>query len=811
MSEIRIGIPIISGKEWMGGVIYIEQLVKAISSVSINKKIYLVVTNETLYSFNLHRQFASLLTGVIFMGEVTKEVQNQIENFVYCKNIDELFNVIDFYFPSFVPLPDKCFGAWIPDFQHKYLPDLFSKKMIVERDQMFSNLAKLSKIVVLSSKEVEKDFRKFYPDSQAITRVLHFHSLPTEDWYTLEPQHVQRKYNLPDNFIICCNQFWKHKNHELLFTAIARLKETGQNINLVCTGVKTDYRFQHYFSHLENIIKKNNIQDSIYILGHIPRVDQIQLIRRSKFLVQPSLFEGWSTVVEDARTLGKPILLSDLPVNHEQSPRYGVYFKRNDLNDLINKIAYLANNSESGPDIESEKIAKIEALKLIKDYAETFQDIANEAIKLHSNNNKLNDIPSISSNESIEVHIHTEEHPLVSIITPSFNQRNFISETIQSVLQQDYSKIEHIIIDGGSTDGTVELLKEFRQKDTRFHFISESDRGQSHAINKGLKIANGEIIGWLNSDDTYLPGAVGKAVEAFRNNPNWGTVYGNAYITDEMNRVIRPYPTEKVDVNSLFHSCSISQPAAFIRKNLFQLLQGVNEDLQFCMDYDLWIRIAKTGHQLGYINEFLANSRWHQSSKTGSHLVDIGLPEIIKTNLEHFGSVSKVWINHFLEHYWSQGVFWYLNLFKKFNIIGNTPKLKSSNRYTDLWVPPHFRVTINVDQTMPLNNLILKGNNLSFHQLNYGIYVDGQLIENHTVKHGPFLLDIPINSNYTECIIEVISKENMIPSNLSNSLDNRSLSFLVEEILPLSVQENKFYEEFQKGPKNIVQWVNENL
>ena len=811
MSEIRIGIPIISGKEWMGGVIYIEQLVKAISSVSINKKIYLVVTNETLYSFNLHKQFASLLTGVIFMGEVTKEVQNQIENFVYCKNIDELFNVIDFYFPSFVPLPDKCFGAWIPDFQHKYLPDLFSKKMIVERDQMFSNLAKLSKIVVLSSKEVEKDFREFYPDSQAITRVLHFHSLPTEDWYTLEPQHVQRKYNLPDNFIICCNQFWKHKNHELLFTAIARLKETGQNINLVCTGVKTDYRFQHYFSHLENIIKKNNIQDSIYILGHIPRVDQIQLIRRSEFLVQPSLFEGWSTVVEDARTLGKPILLSDLPVNHEQSPRYGVYFKRNDLNDLINKIAYLANNSEPGPDIESEKIAKIEALKLIKDYAETFQDIANEAIKLHSNSNKLNSIRPIVANESIKEHINTTEQPLVSIVTPSFNQSKFISETIQTVLQQDYLNVEHIVIDGGSTDGTLEILKAFSENDKRFRFISEPDRGQSHAINKGLEMANGEIIGWLNSDDTYLPGAVGKAVEAFKNNPNWGIVYGNAYITDEMNKVIRPYPTEKVDINSLFHSCSISQPAAFIRKNLFQALNGVNEDLQFCMDYDLWIRIAKSGNQLGYIEDFLANSRWHQNSKTGSHLVDIGFPEIIKTSLKHFGTVSKTWINHFLENYRSQGVFWYLSLFKKFNIFGNTPKVKSSNRYSDLWVPPYFRIAVDTNQQFPLKILLLKGINLAFNQLHCEVYVNGQLIKNHISKHGTLLIEVSINSTQSECIIEIISKENMIPSNLGNSPDTRSLSFLVEEILPLSDKEYQFYREFQKGSESAMKWIDKNI
>ncbi|WP_129709809.1 glycosyltransferase [Priestia megaterium] len=811
MNEIKIGIPIISGEEWIGGVIYVEQLIKAISSVSSKKKIYLIVTNETFYSFNLHKQLIPSLTGVIFMGEVTKEIQNHIVDFIYCRNIDELFSIIDFYFPSFIPLKNKCFAAWIPDFQHRYLPELFSKQMIDARDQMFSDLAELSKVVVLSSKEVEKDFKKFYPDSQAITRVLHFHSLPVEEWYTVEPRNIQKKYNLPDNFIICCNQFWKHKNHELLFKAIARLKKSHQNINLVCTGAKTDYRFQHYFSHLENVIRKNNIQDSVYILGHIPRNDQIQLIRRSKFLIQPSLFEGWSTVVEDARTLGKPILLSDLTVNQEQSPKYGVYFKRNDLNDLINKIGYLANASQPGPNIEREKVAKMEALELIKDYAETFQTIANETIKIHNNSSELNIIPSITTSQSTTVHINTAEHPLVSIITPSFNQSRFILETIQTVLQQDYLNVEHIVIDGGSTDGTLEILKTCSENDARFRFISEPDRGQSHAINKGLKIAKGEIIGWLNSDDTYLPGAVSKVVEAFRNHPNLGVIYGNAYITNEMNKVIRPYPTEKVSIESLFHSCSISQPAAFIKKNVFQALNGVDENLQFCMDYDLWIRVAKSSHPLGYIEEFLANSRWHESSKTGSHLVDIGFPEIIKTNLKHFGSVSITWINHFLEYYWNQGVFWYLNLFKRFDILGDSPKVQSSNRYSDLWAPPHFFVTIDTSKKFPLEKLLLKGNNMAFNPLHLQAYMDSKLVNTYVIEHGDFLIDIPINSNQTRCTIEVKSKENMIPAVISNSSDTRSLSFLAEEIIPLSNLEEQFYEEFNKGPKYVVRWMSENF
>lgn len=812
MVGIKIGIPIISGEDWMGGVIYIEQLIKAIVSQSTNQEIYLIVKEETLSSFHLHKQIIPEIQGIIFLGVDTESIEERVETFIHCENFDELFNIIDFYFPSFEPLVNKCFASWIPDFQHKYLPHLFSKQMINARDKMFSDLAKYSPVVVLSSKEVEKDFKKFYPDSHARTRVLHFHSLPDEQWYEINPQEVQEKYNLPNDFIICCNQFWKHKNHELLFKAIAKLKHMGQKVNLVCTGAKTDYRFQHYFSYLENMIKENNIQDSVYILGHIPRGDQIQLIRRSRFLIQPSLFEGWSTVVEDARALGKKILLSDLPVNYEQSPMQGVYFKRRDLNDLISKIIYLFNTSQLGPNRESEKIAKVESMKLIKKYVQNFHVIANETIKIHKSNDLSKNISPITVSEGVvKMPAHTEEYPLVSIITPSFNQSRFILETIQTVLQQDYPSVEHIVIDGGSTDGTLEILKKWSENDARFRFISESDRGQSHAINKGLKMAKGEIIGWLNSDDTYLPGAVSKVVEAFRNHPNLGVIYGNAYITNELNEVIRPYPTEKVNLESLFHSCSISQPAAFIKKNVFQILNGVDENLQFCMDYDLWIRVAKSGHSLGYIEEFLANSRWHESSKTGSHLVDIGFPEIIKTNLKYFGSVSITWINHFLEHYWNQGVFWYLNLFKRFDILGDSPKVQSSNRYSDLWAPPHFFVTINITKKYPLKKLLVKGNNIAFNQLHLQVYMNSKLVNTYVIEHGDFLINIPINSNQTECTIEVKSKENMIPAVISNSSDTRSLSFLAQEIIPLSNLEEQFFEEFNKGPKYVVRWMCENF
>lgn len=384
MNKTKIGIPLIGSSEWMGGVTYVELLVKAArcSSLSNNINLFLIVKQESLSSLKLHSDFLHYFSGVIFVGDSPASAGNYLNEFIHCENIDEVFKKVDFCFPFFTKSQQKCFAAWIPDFQHRYLPNFFSRQELKIRDQHYTDIANFSKVVVLSSKDAEKDFKKFYPHSKSVTRVLNFHTLPIEEWFKPDPIDIQKKYHLPDDFIICCNQFWKHKNHELLFKAILKLKKSGYRINLVCTGAKNDYRFKNYFSQLNNFVNKNNLQDRIHILGLIPRNDQIQLIRKSKFLIQPSLFEGWSTVVEDARALGKTILLSDLSVNYEQSPKYSTYFKRNNLNDLVNKILLLSKTFEPGPNFNREKDAKMDSLKLIEEYGDNFIKIAYETIKL---------------------------------------------------------------------------------------------------------------------------------------------------------------------------------------------------------------------------------------------------------------------------------------------------------------------------------------------------------------------------------------------------------------------------------------------
>lgn len=203
--------------------------------------------------------------------------------------------------------------------------------------------------------------------------------------------------------------------------------------------------------------------------------------------------------------------------------------------------------------------------------------------------------------------------PCVSIVTPSFNQGQYIEETLRSVLLQGYPNIEYIVIDGGSTDNTVDVIKKYEQ--FLSFWVSEPDSGQAHAINKGWKRARGDIFAWLNSDDVYLPGSVAKAVSYLGKNQHVGLVYGEGYHIAEDGRIIERYPTESFDVKRLGDTCYICQPTTFIRRTVVEDTGSLNESLRFCLDYDFWIRISKR-HNVGHLSEYLAKSRLHEQCKT---------------------------------------------------------------------------------------------------------------------------------------------------------------------------------------------------
>lgn len=203
----------------------------------------------------------------------------------------------------------------------------------------------------------------------------------------------------------------------------------------------------------------------------------------------------------------------------------------------------------------------------------------------------------------------------VSIITASLNQGQFIERTVLSVLEQDYPNIEYIVMDGGSTDNTVEIL--MKKYEDRLIWRSEPDKGQSDAINKGLRMSTGDIVAYLNSDDTYKAGAVSRVAEVFRQNPNIDLVYGDCDIIDENEQkigVFQGVPTSFRKMLCTGRAC-IPQQTAFWRKSVIENISYFDESFHFAMDTDFFIRILKRYKSL-YVPINYANHRWHRFSKS---------------------------------------------------------------------------------------------------------------------------------------------------------------------------------------------------
>lgn len=243
-----------------------------------------------------------------------------------------------------------------------------------------------------------------------------------------------------------------------------------------------------------------------------------------------------------------------------------------------------------------------------------------------------------------------QDFPLVTIVTPSYNQGRFIEETILSVLNQDYPNIEYIVMDGGSTDNTYDILKKYSGRITWF---SEKDKGQTDAINKGLRLAKGEILAYLNSDDTYLPGAVTRAVQYLTfENPDSPFVYGEGYHITAEGTIIERYPTEPFNFQHLAETCFICQPTTFWKRDVIEKIGLFDEELHYAMDYDYWIRIAKHYGTLGYISDYLANSRLYQETKTMSKRLEAHA-EILNVIRKQYGrgNIPSTWIYAYAHMY----------------------------------------------------------------------------------------------------------------------------------------------------------------
>ena len=224
---------------------------------------------------------------------------------------------------------------------------------------------------------------------------------------------------------------------------------------------------------------------------------------------------------------------------------------------------------------------------------------------------------------------------LVSIITPSYNQAVFLERTILSVLNQTYPEIEYFIVDGGSQDDSVNIIH--RYEDRLKGWVSEKDQGQTDAINKGFAMASGDILAWINSDDTYEPDAIKLAVEYLDAHPEVGLVYGDTKFINEKDEVIGTFPAAQTNYAKLRQGyVHIPQQAAFFRASLWKQVAPLDSSFYFAMDYDLWVRLAKLSG-IAYIHRHWANFRLHGEAKT-IHSDDRCWPEMLKVHYRDGGN-----------------------------------------------------------------------------------------------------------------------------------------------------------------------------
>lgn len=226
--------------------------------------------------------------------------------------------------------------------------------------------------------------------------------------------------------------------------------------------------------------------------------------------------------------------------------------------------------------------------------------------------------------------------PLVSIVTPSFNQARYLERTLRSVLAQNYPRLEYFVMDGGSSDASVEIIRQYENR--LAGWVSAKDRGQTDAINQGFSRAHGEIFAWLNSDDSYNPGAIAAAVKCLQENPQVGLVYGDANFIDENDRVLGRFAAAQTDLTRLRRGyVHIPQQAAFWRADLWRQIAPLDPSFYFAMDYDLWVRLARLSEIRYQPGQPWANFRLHSGGKTIT-ADDRCWPEMLRVHYRDGGS-----------------------------------------------------------------------------------------------------------------------------------------------------------------------------
>lgn len=569
----------------------------------------------------------------IFFSEIDRIAKEQ--------NLDVLFRSYPIEDSLQFPLNRQVF--LIPDNQHETYPEFFSKEILRIRRAVFSR-ALIYAGAIGTISEFARDALMVFPETRCKDVFLMEPSLQTAHKIRTNSSDLsdaERSMVPKGDFFLFPANLWKHKNHTRLLQAFRILKEkTGSGVSLVLTG--------HPDGWLE--LSRDYKDLRVLHLGFIRPEFLRFLLERARALVFFSLYEGFGIPLLEAFDAGTPVVCSNTTSLPEVGGDAVLACDPTDIMAMAESMERILHDDELRKALILRGKARLATYSWVKSAHCLLAACSRVAAAAINSTGADPGLPPPS--------------PLVSIVTPSYNQGRFLKRTIESVLTQTYPNIEYIVIDGGSQDNSLEVLHSYGN---RFHWISEPDNGQTDAINKGLSETNGEILAYLNSDDVLAPGAIEKVVRFFHKNPECDMVYGKADYIDKEDNVIGCYKTAEYSFNRLIEDCMVCQPAAFWRRRIADTIGPFDENLNFTMDYDYWLRIAKSEGNICFLPEKLACSRLYPETKTLSSRAKI-YHEIFDICRKHAGHAH---LNYF-QGYWHHIIYENHNLISR--VLRKSPR-----------------------------------------------------------------------------------------------------------------------------------------
>ncbi len=534
-------------------------------------------------------------------------------------NLDVLFRAYPVEHDLTFPLNKQIF--LIPDIQHEYYPEFFDAETLRSRRVAFTQaLAGAGAIGTISE--------------YARQTLLDQECTHCRDIFLMSPalQEEHRQASLGDvtaaerelvpanDYFLYPANLWQHKNHRRVLQAFARfLEKSRKPMTFVCTGHPGGWpAIQADFPNLP-------VRHIGFVRAPLMRL----LLSRARALAFFSLYEGFGMPLLEAFDVGTPVICSNTTSLPEVGGDAVLDCDPTDPEAMADLMARIAEDDR----LRIELVARGQRRLRLYTWEQSAQNLRGACER-------------VAAPEADGPRVCVSEPPLVSIVTPSYNQGRFLRRTIESVLNQTYPHIEYLVMDGGSTDESVEVLRSYGD---RFPWVSEPDRGQTHAINKGFARTRGVIRAYLNSDDVLLPDGVEKAVAHFQSHPGCDMVYGNANYINEHDEVTGTYNTAEYSFGRLMQDCCVCQPAAFWLSRIARRVGTFNEALHYVMDYDYWLRIDRAGGRIEHVHDVLACSRLYPETKTLSGRYKI-YQEIFEVCRRHAGYVDIGFFHGFWHH-----------------------------------------------------------------------------------------------------------------------------------------------------------------